>query len=307
MSAPIVATTTGSIRPRGGWRMVVGTIVLVVMAASAAYSANVEGVRDRFAPPATRLTTRPAPEPASGTAGAGSEVAAPRDLGSRSQPYWQPLATLSGEGATTTKAFTIDRGALQWRVAWKCTTGTFSLTPVGTNGGARRPLARKVACPAEDTGYSVKSGIYSLRVETAGAWEATVEQQVDVPLIEPPLPEMASPGTTVVATAAMYNVDRIGKGTARIHRLEDGRLVLRLDDFFVSINSDLEIWLSEAEHPTTTPEAAAAPHVQVSFLKATTGAMNYELPEGIDLSRFRSIVIWCELTKNAYAAAILER
>ncbi len=302
MSAPLFGGAAVNDRP-SGLRLAAGAAVLVVMAASAAYSANVEGLRDRYAPPATRLAERE-PRPVA----VPDEVAAPaRDLSSRSQPWWQPLTTLSGEGNTTTEAFTVDRGALQWRVHWECTAGSFKVTPTRSGGRPVRSLADSATCPAKGTGFSVRTGPHSLRVAATGPWTLTIEQQVDVPMIEPPLPEMAAPESKVVATATMYDVDRVGRGTALIHQLPDGRSVLRLEDFFVSINSDLEIWLSEAERPTTTPQAAAAPHVQVAFLKATTGAMNYPLPDGVDLSKFRSIVIWCELTSNAYAAAVIER
>lgn len=303
MSAPVVGGA-GVHQPAGGLRLLAGAVILILMAASAAYSANVEGLRDRFSPPATRLAERPAVRPV-GVADA--EIAAPRDLTSRSQPWWQPITTLSGEGSMTTDVFTVDRGALQWRAIWQCSTGSFTVTPVRADDRALRSVGGSPGCPAEGTGYSVQTGAHSLRVEASGPWRVTLEQQVDVPLVEPPLPEMAAPGSKVVATATMYDVDRVGKGTAQIHQLPDGRLLLRLEDFFVSINSDLEIWLSEAVHPRTTPEATAAPHVQVSFLTATTGSMNYPLPAGVDLSRVGSMVIWCELTKNAYAAATLQR
>lgn len=59
-----------------------------------------------------------------------------------------------------------------------------------------------------------------------------VSSSRQMPLVEPPLPEMAAPGSKVVATATMYDVDRVGKGTARIYQLPDGRLALRLEDFF---------------------------------------------------------------------------
>ncbi|MEX2660163.1 MAG: DM13 domain-containing protein [Acidimicrobiales bacterium] len=304
MSAPLTGTVPVPARP-GRLRLAVGAVVLVAMGASAAYSANVEGLRDRFPPPATRLATPAAAPSPAGVPDPG--VAAATDLRSRSQPWWQAVTTFSGEGATTTETFTVDGGALQWRVTWRCSAGSFEVTPVDAGGDALRSLASAGSCPEEGVGYSVRTGAHTLEVEAAGAWELTVEQQVDVPLVEPPLPEMTAPGAEVVATATMYDVDRVGTGTARIFRLPDGRHVLRLEDFFVSINSDLEIWLSEAAHPRTTPEAAAAPHEQVSFLTATTGSMNYELPAGVDLSRFASIVIWCELTSNAYAAATLQR
>lgn len=34
--------------------------------------------------------------------------------------------------------------------------------------------------------------------------------------------------------------------------------------------------------------------------------MNYEVPANVDLSRYKSIVIWCEITRNAYAAASIQ-
>jgi hypothetical protein len=169
-----------------------------------------------------------------------------------------------------------------------------------------RPLAQG-SCPSEGTGYSVRTGGMAIRVMTPGSWEMTVEQQVEMPMVEPPPEGMDSPDSRVLATGTMYDVDRVGRGTVRIVSLPDGRRVLRLEDFFVSINSDLEIWFSEHPMPRTTPEAASSPHRQLAMLDATAGAMNYEIPAEFDVSRYGSIVIWCELTSNAYAAASLER
>lgn len=287
-----------------------GTVVLVAMGFSAAYSANAWGLRDQFRPPVTRLDDR-APAPAVGVPDAGlavpnGGVATPaHDI--RSQPWWQPLTTLQGDGPATSDEFAIDSHALQWRVNWHCERGSLRVVPAEPSGQALpRPLA-DAACPSQGTGYSVQTGTFVLQVSATGPWAVTVEQQVDSPLVEPPPPGMDSPDAQVLATGAMYDVDRVGEGTVRIVSLPDGRRVLRLEDFFVSINSDLEIWLSEHPRPKTTPEAASADHRQVSFLKATAGAMNYELAPEVDLARYQSIVIWCELTSNAYAAATLQR
>jgi hypothetical protein len=35
--------------------------------------------------------------------------------------------------------------------------------------------------------------------------------------------------------------------------------------------------------------------------------MNYEIPKDVDVSKYQSIVIWCEITRNAYAAASIQR
>lgn len=296
---------SGPVAPLGRLRLLAGSVVLVLMGLSAAYSANAWDLRDRLPPPATRLASPAAPAIADGPAIADTPVQPAGDLRSRSQPWWQPVTTASGTGEATSTAFTIDAHATQWRLAWRCTAGSLTITPLDDAGTPQRPLAQTSACPAQDTGYSVQTGRFRLDVAAAGDWQATVEQQVDVPLVEPPLAAMQAPGARVVASGQMYGIDRVGTGTVAIHQLADGSHVLRLEDFFVSINSDLEIWLSEAEHPTTTPQAAAADHERVAFLLATTGSMNFTVPEGIDLSRYRSIVIWCELTSNAYAGATL--
>ena len=83
--------------------------------------------------------------------------------------------------------------------------------------------------------------------------------------------------------------------------------MIRLEDFFVSINSDLEIRLSEVPDPKTTDQAVSAPFKVVAPLKATVGNMNYEVPKDIDVSKYKSIVIWCEITRNAYAAATIQK
>ncbi len=293
-------------------RRIGGVVIVAVMAASAAYSANTWGLRDRFLPPAARLSNRPvaaaptAGEPPDATIPVTNPTPAPE---LRSQPWWQEVATLRGDGPTTTEPFVVADHSLQWRVRWRCHAGPFRVLPVRTSGDPlRRPLADVRECSGkEDSGFSVRHGRYVLRVEAAGPWEMTVEQQVDVPMVEPPLPEMTAPGARVVRTATVYDVDRTGRGSARIYELPDGSRVLRLEDFFVSINSDLEILFSELAEPRTTPQIAGAPFEHIAFLKATAGSMNYPLPADLDLRRFGSIVIWCEITHNAYAAAALSR
>ncbi len=286
-------------------RRLVGAVILVAMWVSSSYSANSFGLRDSFSPPATRSPSLSPAQPG-GDESPSAAPAAPRPAGPRSQPYWQPVIAPDGAGPSTTETFDIADYALQWRVTWRCEEGAFTLAPTRPSGEAlRRELADGETCPNSGEGYSVQTGPFALGVETSGPWALEVEQQVDVPLIEPLTAAMAAPEATVVAEGSFYDVDREGTGTVRIYQLADGSRVLRLDDFFVSINSDLEIRLSELARPTSTPEVAGAPFVDLVFLEATTGSMNYAIPDDLDLSRFNSVVIWCEITANAYSAASL--
>jgi hypothetical protein len=252
------------------------------------------------------VNTRPAAPPTTG-AGVNFDTPPTSAPGTRkSQPYWSPVTTVEGSGNATSKSFTIADGSLQWRVTWHCETAPFTIVSVNAAGQeSRRKLADALSCPKDGEGYAADKGAQTLKVTTGGAWKATVEQQIDSPLIEPAPAGLAS--AKVLGTARVHNVDRDGEGTAKIYELANGTRLIRLEDFFVSINSDLELRLSELANPTSTDEAATAPFKVVAPLKATVGTMNYEVPKDIDLARYQSIVIWCEITRNAYAAASIQR
>ena len=250
------------------------------------------------------VATRPSQTPTSG-AGVNFDTPPSSAPGTRkSQPYWTPLSTFQGTGNTTSGSFTVDPGAIQWRVSWHCESAPFTVVSVNAQGQeSRRKIADALSCPTDGEGFSAEKGAQTLKVTTSGPWRLVVEQQVDVPLVEPAPATLAS--ARVLGTAQVYDVDREGEGTAKIYELPNGTRMIRLEDFFVSINSDLELRLSELPAPKTTDEVTKAPFKVVAPLKATVGNMNYEVPPDIDVSRYKSIVIWCEITRNAYAAAAI--
>jgi len=224
----------------------------------------------------------------------------------KSQPYWVPVTTLTGTGNTTTARFAIGQEAIQWRVSYHCDAAPFAVVSVnGAGQESRRKLADALSCPTDGQGFAADKGDQTLKVTTSGPWKITVEQQIDVPLVEPAPAALAS--AKLLGTAKLYNVDKVGEGTAKIYELPDGTRQVRLEDFFVTINSDLEIRLSELVAPHSTEEVEKAPFKVVAPLKATVGSMNYEVPRDIDVSRYKSVVIWCEITRNAYAAATIQR
>jgi hypothetical protein len=275
-------------------------------AAVLALAATACGGGDSDSAGSQTVNTRPSATPTTG-AGVNFDTPPPSAPGTRkSQPYWSPVTTVEGTGNTTSKSFTIDSGALQWRVSWHCESAPFTIVSVNAAGQeSKRKLADALTCPKDGEGFAADKGAQSLKVVTGGAWKATVEQQVDIPLIEPAPAGLAS--AKVLGTAKVYNVDREGQGTAKIYELPNGTRLIRLEDFFVSINSDLELRLSELPNPKTTEDAVKAPFKVVAPLKATVGSMNYEVPKDIDVTKYKSIVIWCEITRNAYAAATIER
>lgn len=251
----------------------------------------------------TTGTTAAGAEP--GTPAAGASTTSTTKAVPRSAPRWETVTTLNGSGKQTTDAFAILDDAIQWRVRWNCNApGAMKITsdPPPRKG---RPVAEG-ACPGQGEGFGIHTGSIRLIVETSGAWGVTVDQQVDTPLLEDPVEGMTS--EALVGEGAFVNVEMTGTGTARLYELPGGKRYVRLEpDFQVSNNTDLFLWLSEAEAPKTSKEAADTPHVQLGNLKSTLGSQNYLVPSNLPTEKVRSIVIWCAPVAIAYAAAPLAR
>jgi len=218
----------------------------------------------------------------------------------RSQPWWQAVRTYDGAGPTTTTPFSIDATAINWRVRWSCRQDRLDVV----TAGAGKPLL-SAACPGSGTAYGSRRGQLQLAVAATGPWHLQVDQQVDVPLVERPLPGMTA--ATEVSHGALYRVDQTGSGTVRVYRLPGGRYALRLESFFVTANSDLDVQLTPLALPRTTKQIQAGKRVHVSPLDITAGSVNLVLPPGLNPQRYRSVVIWCERLSSAYAAATLAR
>ncbi|MDP8942791.1 MAG: DM13 domain-containing protein [Actinomycetota bacterium] len=237
----------------------------------------------------------------SGPFSAISQALAAPDTPTKAAPRWEHVATFSGTGPAT-KAFSIGRGAIQWRARWRCESGDFALTlvPPPRDG---RALARS-ACPREGQGIATQTGRLGLAVASSGPWRVTIEQQVDTPLREPPLRGMGA--RSLVARGSFHPIDEAGSGKASLYRLPSGRLALRVENLAtVPVLPELQIWLSRAANPKSTREAARAPYAFAGRLKTTMGDHNYVLPASTRAQDVRSIVLWCEVIQNAFTAAPL--
>lgn len=278
-------------------RRIVAGLALVALAASLVVGGNLAGLRDKVVGSAV-----PPARPAvfSRVAEASDVPGHARKTVLRSQPWWQTLRVLSGSSAATAE-LPVDRDAIQWRVRWRCQAARRLVIGASTQS---RPIV-DAACPGSGIGSGARPGAARLSVAADGPWRLRVEQQLDVPLEEPPLAAMSEPDASRIARGDVYGIDRKGQGRLTLFRLPDRRYALRLDRFYVSPNIDLEIRLSRLRAPRSTREFRRAPSVRIAPLDVTTGSMNVVLASGIDPTRFRSAVIWCPPVASAYAAATL--
>jgi hypothetical protein len=276
---------------------------LLVLVSSAVFGADPSGVRERVLGSATAK-----PRAAATSRNAGDTTATlaqtattqPQQTVLRSEPWWQGITTLQGTGSMPTQSFTVDGGAIQWRVKWTCQSGHLVVQPAGSS----RPIV-SAQCPGNDAGYGTQKGPVTLQVTADGPWQLQIEQQVDVPLDEPPLPAMTSAGAEKLATGSFYRIDQFGDGTVTIYRLPSGSYALRLEGFYVTPNTDLEVQLNSLPAPRTTDEVAHATSKSVASLDVTAGSMNFTVPAGVNPTQYRSVVIWCDRLYSAYAAATL--
>jgi hypothetical protein len=98
-----------------------------------------------------------------------------------------------------------------------------------------------------------------------------------------------------------HNVD----GKATIYRLEDGKPLLRLEDFSATNGPDLFVVLSSSTNPDQNGLKNDA-YVQLEALKGNLGNQNYELPGDVDLSQYKSVVIWCRTFNVVFGYATLQ-
>jgi hypothetical protein len=112
-------------------------------------------------------------------------------------------------------------------------------------------------------------------------------------------------GAAVLATGSFHSVAHQSKGTAAIHRLADGRRILRFTNFETSNGPDVRVYLVAAADAADSATVTRSGFVEVAELKGNIGDQNYELPASIDLRRYRAVTIWCKRFSVNFATAPL--
>ena len=95
-----------------------------------------------------------------------------------------------------------------------------------------------------------------------------------------------------------------GSGLAKLIALPDGQTLLRLEDFEVTNGPDLFVYLVEHAAPTSSADVKAG-FVNLGRLKGNKGGQNYFLPEDVDLSKYKSVVIYCRAFSVLFSPASL--
>lgn len=123
--------------------------------------------------------------------------------------------------------------------------------------------------------------------------------------IPSPSPVAANEPITL-KTGAFHAVKHQGNGTATIYELEDGKRVLRLENFSTDNGPDLFVWLSAAPDANDEQTILNDEYVSLGPLKGNQGNQNYEIPADLDISAFNSVTVWCRQFSVNFTTAPLK-
>ena len=93
-----------------------------------------------------------------------------------------------------------------------------------------------------------------------------------------------------------------GKGAVSVY---DGVVHLE-SDFEVGPGPKFHVYLVPAAPVTAERDVSQSMFVDLGRLRAFKGSQNYSIPPGLDLQKFRSVVIWCEHFSVLISPAALE-
>lgn len=99
----------------------------------------------------------------------------------------------------------------------------------------------------------------------------------------------------LVASGSFLHVNRFdpihyGKGRVSVYR----HLVFLESDFEVGPGPAYHVYLVPKAQVRSRDDIADAMYVDLGPLRAFQGSQRYPIPDGVDLAKYQSVVIWCE-------------
>jgi uncharacterized protein (DUF1778 family) len=102
-------------------------------------------------------------------------------------------------------------------------------------------------------------------------------------------------GTFVGVNDGIHNAE----GQVKVLELNDSTNFLRLEDFRSTNGPDLYVYLST--------DKGNSDFINLGRLKGNVGDQNYEIPQGTDLSKYDTALIWCQAFSVLFGSAELRQ
>ncbi|MFI5860929.1 DM13 domain-containing protein [Streptomyces sp. NPDC051546] len=124
----------------------------------------------------------------------------------------------------------------------------------------------------------------------------------------PPTAPAAPAAPRTLAQGSLISHEHTTTGTAKLIRLPDGSLTLRLEGLDTSNGPDLRVWLTDAPVKEGTEGWRVfddGKYLSLGKLKGNKGDQNYPLPADVNPSDYGSVTIWCDRFDVSFGAAAL--
>ncbi len=108
-----------------------------------------------------------------------------------------------------------------------------------------------------------------------------------------------------VARGNFLGADDFHKGSGAAVVLAGTPPLLRFEEFQVTNGPDLYVYLAVHSQPRRREDVEQG-FLSLGTLKGNIGAQNYEIPRGTDLTRYRSVVVYCQRFHVVFATATLQ-
>ena len=127
--------------------------------------------------------------------------------------------------------------------------------------------------------------------------------------VNEPAPFGSSADLQPVYTGVLAGRAHPTSGRASIYQTADGKRDLRLTNFTTSNGPDVHLVLAQSSDNSLRQDFVKGPldDVELGLLKANQGDQNYDLPDSADLSRYDTVVIYCERFHAIFGVAKLDK
>lgn len=108
-----------------------------------------------------------------------------------------------------------------------------------------------------------------------------------------------------IESGAFSGVVHPTSGMATIYRLGSGDRILRFTNFKTSNGPNVHVYLVAADDAKDSETVKHADFIDLGAIKGNIGDQNYALATGLDLSKYRTVSIWCQRFALNFGAAPL--
>jgi len=108
-----------------------------------------------------------------------------------------------------------------------------------------------------------------------------------------PLETSTASGPVSLAKGNFKSLAHETKGVATIYQLANGKQTLRLTEFETSNGPDVHVYLTGTEVEKGSDAVKTAGYIDLGSMKGNKGDQNYDIPAGVDLSKYKNVSIWC--------------